>query len=409
VANVELTELEQQILKAVDAAFESKQLPWLQRLVNQPSHTKAREDVDAAATIIADMAARLGMRRTLFPDPDGVFADHLIFSLPGTNDDDHAIALVGHCDTVYPRSLGFLEFRRDGAANPAAERICGPGVLDMKSGLSVILFGLRALAEVAPEVFTTLKLRFICNTDEEMASASSSRLFETLAPRTTAALVFEAGREEDRIVTSRKGTGTFELAAVGQEAHSGNAHAEGINAIHALATVIPHIEELTDYAAGTTVNVGVMQGGTAKNTVPARADCVIDVRVSTLDQMQHVETTLQEIAGWNFDGAAFVPERIRQAELVLSGGICRPPMETTPESDQLREAYEVFAGKAGLGAGAAPMQGGGSDANNLAALGVPTIDGLGPYGKFMHSPREWCSVDSLRRRTAALACFLASQ
>ncbi len=233
-------------------------------------------------------------------------------------------------------------------------------------------------------------------------------MFEAIAPRTTLALVFEAGRHEDRIITARKGTGSFTLTAIGRESHAGNEHAAGVNAIHALSLMIPRIEALTNYEAGTTVNVGLVAGGTAKNTVPGKAECEIDVRISTLEQMQFVASQLRQMIRWSFAEADEVPSRIRQAELILSGGIRRPPMETTAANTQLRKIYEEFANKAGLGTGEAPRQGGGSDANNLAACGVPTIDGLGPWGQFMHSIQEWSSLDSLRKRTQALACLLAS-
>lgn len=408
-ATQQLTELEQQICDAVDAAFESRHVPWFQRLVNQPSHTSASNDVEAAATMIDELASEIGLRRRLHPDPNGEFADHRVFSTPATNEDDSTLALVGHCDTVYPRSKGFLEFRRDDPVSTSGgDHVYGPGVLDMKSGLTVVLFALLALTKATPNAFDRLKLRFVCNTDEEVGSPSSCKLFEAIAKRTTMAMVFEAGRDEDRIVTTRKGTGSFTLKAVGREAHAGNEHAAGVNAIHALALAIPHVEALTDYEQGTTVNVGIISGGTAKNTVPGHAECLIDVRISSLEQMQHVETTLKQISSWSFPGSDQIPSRIRQSGLILEGGIRRTPMETTPESQRLRESYEVFAKKIGLGVGPAPLQGGGSDANNLAALGVPTIDGLGPFGKYMHSPKEWCSLKSLRQRTAALACFLAS-
>jgi glutamate carboxypeptidase len=234
-------------------------------------------------------------------------------------------------------------------------------------------------------------------------------VIQQVAAKTSFGLVFEGGREGDRIITARKGTGTFTLTAHGKEAHAGNQHAEGLNAIHAMALLIPQVESLTDYDQGTTVNVGIMEGGTAKNTVPGKAECTIDARVSTVEQARHVESSLQRIVDWSFAGAEEIPARLRQTQVVLGGAILRLPMESTPSSQELRTRYETFAEQQGLGIGEAPPQGGGSDANLFAASGVPTIDGLGPYGKYFHSIQEWSSLRSLKQRTKALACFLVSE
>ena len=403
-------QLKTALCQAVDEAFESEQVPFFERLVNQPSHTLARADVEMAAGIIDEQAAKIGLLRTVVPDPEGVFADHRVYSTEAAGESDVAIALAGHCDTVYPRSQGFLTLSRDAEDSPSkGDHVRGPGVLDMKSGLSVILFGLQAVERAAPEIFASLKARFICNTDEEVGSPSSRSLYKRLSAVTSMALVFEGGRDEDRIITARKGTGGFTLTAVGRESHAGLDHAAGINAIHALALLTPRVEALTDYERGTTVNVGIVEGGTAKNTVPGKATIGLDIRVTSLDEGRAVEAALHDIATRPFEGLTGVPEKFHEVEVHLDGSMKRPPMEPTPKSQRLRELYERFAGEVGLGVGEAPLQGGGSDGSLLAAEGVPTIDGLGPYGKFFHSPREWSSLTSLSRRTKALACFLASK
>ena len=400
--NDSLENLERRLTESVQAAFESKQLPFLERLVNQSSYTDVPEDVEVVAAIIDEFVDELGMSRERIADTEKRYADHRVYTTSATSPDDLALALIGHCDTVYPRELGFLEFRRDDSG-----KAYGPGVLDMKSGLTVILFALRAVREQAPEIWKDCKLRFLLNSEEEVGSPSSQGLFKRMAPKISRALVFEGGRDDDQIVTSRKGTGGFKITAIGSSAHSGNDHAAGVNAIHVLALLIPPLESLTNYDAGTTVNVGVIKGGTAKNTVPGEAECLIDVRVSNVTEMHHIEASLKRIINWEFESAESVPEKIRSAQVELSGGMTRPPMESTEASEKLREDYECFARRAGLGGGPAPMQGGGSDANNLAALGIPTIDGLGPFGKFMHHPKEWCCLESLQQRTVALACYLA--
>lgn len=397
------------VCDAIDDRFESAQVPWLRTLVNQPSHSGAKEDVEAAASIVDEMAERLGLSRTLHPDAEGRFAAHRVYATPATADDDTSIALVGHVDTVFPRSLGFLTFARDdGPQGPeTGDVVRGPGVADMKSGLSAIVFALAAVRDVLGADYGGLRVRFVCNTDEEVGSPSSAGLFAELAPRLSEAMVFEHGREGDRVVVSRKGGATFVLTAHGRAAHAGNRHADGVNAIAALAYQIPRIEALTDYAREVTVNVGLVEGGTAKNTVPDRARCTIDARFARQTDGESLVRALETMAREGLGDEA--PPRLRQATFELGGRISRPPLEPTAASTALRLRYEACAGAVGLGAGEAPRQGGGSDANLLAAAGIPTIDGLGPYGQHAHDVREWASLESLRRRTKALAMYLAKR
>jgi glutamate carboxypeptidase len=371
----------------------------LRALVEQPSCTREPEDVEMAARIVDAMAERVGLTRRAVPDASGRFADHRVYATPAVGDDTNALALVGHVDTVFPRAMGFTGFTRDG------DVMRGPGVLDMKSGLSAILFALAAVREAAPERFAMLRARFVCVSDEEVGSPSSAPLHRELAARTEAALVFEAGRAEDRIVTRRKGGAVFDLEARGKAAHAGNRHAEGVSAIHGLALLVPRLEALTDYARGVTVNVGIFEGGTAKNTVPEHARCQLDARFVAGEDGPWLERTIAALAADPF-GEIEVPEKLRSLAFSMRGGVTRPPMEATEASQRLRLAYERHAAEAGLAVGEAPLQGGGSDANLFAAAGVPSIDGLGPYGKHFHEREEWSSVESLRRRTEALATFL---
>ncbi len=388
---------------AVDEQFESAQVPWLQRAVDQPSHTHARADVEAAAQIVDEVAAELGLVRSLHPDPQGKFADHRVYATPATGAGDRTLALVGHIDTVFPRSLGFLAFEREG------EVVRGPGVLDMKSGISSMLFALRALRRAAPDSFAALRVRLVVVSDEEVGSPSSHALYDRLAPLTTAGLVFESGRKHDLLVTARKGGGVFTVTVHGKAAHSGNDHQAGVNAIHALALLVGKIEAMTDYPRGVTLNVGTIEGGTAKNTVPERASCQVDARFETVADSQQVTAAIYGLVADPFAGLSDVPERLRGVRVEVSGGVTRPPMEPIAASQRLRGAYEPYAAASGLRVGEAELQGGGSDANLLVALGVPCIDGLGPYGEYFHQVREWCSLTSLRSRTAALAWFLAEQ
>ncbi len=383
----------------VGDAFERAQVPFLRALVEQPSCTREPDDVEAAARLLDAAAEELGLERSTHRDAEGRYADHRVYATPAATSDRRALALVGHVDTVFPRAMGFFGFAREG------DVMRGPGVLDMKSGLSSILFALRALRTAAPEAFARLAARFVCVSDEEVGSPSSAALYRELAPRTSAALVFEAGRKEDRIVTRRKGGAVFEIDVHGRSAHAGNHHADGISAIHGLSLLVPRLEALTDEARGVTVNVGIFQGGSAKNTVPENARAEVDGRFVREEDGPWLEAAFAKLVSDPF-GDASVPAKLRTLRFACRGGVTRAPMEASEASQALRLAYERHAAAAGLGIGEAPLQGGGSDANLLSAAGVPTIDGLGPYGEHFHRREEWSSLTSLRRRTEALASFL---
>jgi glutamate carboxypeptidase len=391
------------VREAVREAFEREQVPFLASLVEQPSCTREPDDVEAAAALLDARAAELGLSVVRHADPAGRFAAHRVYATPHTAPDDRALALVGHIDTVFPRALGFAGFRREG------DVVRGPGVLDMKSGLSSMLAAWAALRRAAPEQASLLRCRMIVVSDEEVGSPSSRALLAALAPRTSAALVFEAGREGDRIVTRRKGGGLWTIVAHGRAAHAGHDHASGVNAIHAIALLVPRLEALTDDGRGLTVNVGLIEGGSAKNTVPERASIGIDARFETAEDAVRFERSVRALVADPFAGVPGVPDRLRAARFELEGGVTRPPMEASAASQALRARYEAVAAECGLGVGEAPLQGGGSDANLLAAAGVPCIDGLGPYGRHFHETREWSSLESLRRRTEALALFLLGE
>ena len=210
-----MTDVYDAVERAVEANFEAHQVPWMRRLVEQPSHTLAKDDVEAAARMLDETAASLGLSTRRVPDPGGEYADHRVFATPAAGEADRTPALVGHVDTVFPRSLGFVDYRRDdGPEGPGTgDVIRGPGVLDMKSGLSAMFFALRGLKEAAPALFEGLRLRVIVVSDEEVGSPSSEALFAELAPRLSEALVFEAGRDEDRVVTARKGGGQLAVCS----------------------------------------------------------------------------------------------------------------------------------------------------------------------------------------------------
>jgi glutamate carboxypeptidase len=238
----------------------------------------------------------------------------------------------------------------------------------------------------------------ICVGDEEIGSSDSAPLTARWAMGASAALVFEAGRARDAIITQRRGTGAVKLGVRGKAAHAGNHHADGINAIWALARLVDAAQRLTDYERGVTLNVGVIQGGSSKNTVPEHAEAQLDLRFTrSLDGEQLMEQLKAQAAQLADETGA---------EFSIEGGIRRPPLEKTEASSQLYARYAACARESGLEDVESPLLGGGSDANNIAALGVPAIDGLGPRGAGFHTHDEYIEPSSLPLKTAALLRFL---
>lgn len=321
------------------------------------------------------------------------FADHLVVTSTGTTPGQAPIALVGHLDTVFPPGT-FEGYKRDG------DLARGPGVLDMKGGLVVVAWALQALAR-ADALAQLPGLRLVIVADEEVGSPEGQKVIEDAIAGARGALVFEAGRKNDLVITRRKGTGAVTVVAHGKAAHAGNAHKEGANALWALARLVDRAQGLTDYARGVTVNVGKITGGTSKNTVPDRAEALVDLRFET-----------------RADGEALVEALCKAAEecaasvqgtrIEIEGGIARLPLERTEASVRLMEGYGAAAQAAGLGSGEAGLIGGGSDASTAHAMGIAAIDGLGPRGIGFHTKDEQIEVRTLVQKAQALARFLAS-
>lgn len=327
------------------------------------------------------------------PSESGSFADHLVVRSTWTPRVPGPIALIGHLDTVFPPGT-FEGFRRDG------DLARGPGVLDMKGGLVVVAWALKALVE-SGAVNELPALRVVIVADEEVGSPEGRHVIEAAIAGASSALVFEAGRKGDLVITRRKGTGAMTATAHGKAAHAGAAHKAGANAVWALAKLVDGAQALTDYARGVTVNVGKISGGTSKNTVPDHAEALLDLRFETRADGEALVEAIRALAA---SCAAAVPG----TRIDLAGGIARPPLERTDASAKLMDAYGACARASGLGAGEAPLIGGGSDASTSAALGIASIDGLGPRGVGFHTKDEQIEVGTLVLKAQALARFLAA-
>jgi glutamate carboxypeptidase len=299
--------------------------------------------------------------------------------------------LIGHHDTVFPP--GTFE-----AWDLSGDRLRGPGVLDMKGGLLVVRAAMAALSKAG--LLACLPIAIMSVADEEIGSTHSGPILAELARGARAALVFESGRADDSIVTQRKGLGSFNIKVAGKAAHAGNNHEDGKNAIWAMARMVEVLQSQTNYDRGITVNVGTIHGGETRNTVPAYCECGVDYRYTrAVDGKSLIEIVRRE--------AKRIGDELGTA-VVVEGGIHRPPLERTADSASLFETYAAIAKQVGLGHGEAALQGGGSDANNVGALGVACIDGLGPRGKGFHTHDEYIDVTTLVPRAQALIMTLFS-
>ncbi len=359
----------------------------LATLVEKNSFTENRDGGLAVGTLLAELYASKHV--TLDRTPSAKYADHLTWSSSWKPKTDRRIALVGHLDTVFPPGT-FEGYRRDG------DLARGPGVLDMKGGLVVIAFALRALMETTGmELLPALKL--ICVADEEVGSPEGKDVIKRAIGGFDACLVFEAGRKGDAIITRRKGTGGMTAIAHGKAAHAGNAHAEGKNAIWALARFVDRVQVLTDYARGVSVNVGKFTGGESKNTVPDRAEAALDIRFETKVDADALIAAIE---------AAAREAAVDGTRIEILGGVARLPLERTDASARLLSEYAASAVASGLGGGEAGLIGGGSDASTSHEIGIASIDGLGPRGIGFHTKDEQIERLTLVRKAQALARFL---
>jgi glutamate carboxypeptidase len=363
-------------------------LAMTRRWVEVNSYTTNVAGVDAVGAMLREAYALPSLRCTVIPG-GAEYGEHLVWRTPAAAQ-AAPVVLVGHHDTVFPPGH-FEGWREDGG------RATGPGALDMKGGLSVIRGALAALEEVG--ALAALPLVVVSVSDEEVGSPSSAPHLKELARGAACALVFESGRAGDAIITRRKGVGALTVVAHGKAAHAGNNHKDGANAIWALAKFVDAAQQLTDYARGVTVNVGQATGGTSKNTVPERAECKLDLRYETVADAEALVAALEGAAR---AAAAAVPG----VRIEVSGGANRLPLERTPASAALRDEYAACARASGLGDGEAALLGGGSDANTVAPLGVPAIDGLGPRGAGFHTTTEYVELATFVPKAEALVRFL---
>ena len=299
------------------------------------------------------------------------------------------LLILGHYDTVYSTgTLAKMPFRLEGG------KAYGPGTFDMKAGIVQALFALQALQQA--EIPLRKRLVFVWTSDEEIGSESSRKFFETEARRSDAVFVVEPSfGPRGLLKTARKGVGEAELIVHGRASHAGLAPQEGINAIHELARQLARIEGWNDFRHGVTINAGIVEGGTRTNVIPERARAVLDLRAVRVSDMRGMERRLHALRPFH-----------RGARLEITGGFDRPPLERTMSATLFARAKSL-AKQMNLSLGECTV-GGGSDGNFTAALGIPTLDGLGAVGDGAHSTREHILINTMPARAALLAALLAT-
>lgn len=358
----------------------------LSSLVNVDCGSHTPEGVAKIADILTPMFESIGFsvtRHTVSPDAGPCLE---ITNKPGAEQFD--VMLCGHMDTVFPKGTA--------AKRPLTfdqEKIYGPGATDMKSGILSAWYALQAMTEEQRE---KLSILVALNCDEEIGSRYSREWIETMARKSKRVLVCEAARVSGNLIRSRKGNAKYELTFNGVASHAGSALEQGVSAIYELSHWSLAIKDLVNLETGTTMNVGVIEGGLAVNVVPDYAKATVDLRFWNTDEAEAIDAKLREMAKTPFEqGASVEVNRVT----------FKPSMIPTDTTEELIKLVSEEADKLELVYGW-ENAGGGSDGNFTANVGTPTLDGFGPMGAGFHSDKEYLLIDSIKPRIDLLANVL---
>jgi glutamate carboxypeptidase len=370
-------------------AQQAAMLETLQALVARESPSTHKAYLDPLADYLAERFRAIGGDVTRLSNPER--GDHLKVTFAAEDGAEalDPILILCHFDTVWP--VGTVETR---PFRVEAENAYGPGIYDMKGGVVIVEYALRALQTLGIPCRRPMVL--VLNADEEIGTGTSQAAIEDAARSAAYTLVLEPAMADGALKTARKGVGGFTLEVKGRASHAGAEPEAGVSAIEELARQILKLHQMTDMDRGTTVNVGVVAGGTRSNVVAASARAEIDTRAWTMEDADALEAEILSLEPVN-------PE----TDLTIAGGFERPPMERTPGTVALFQTAQAIGRRMGLTL-AEGASGGGSDGNFTSALGVPTLDGLGVEGGGAHSVDEYIQVASLPERAALLAGLLAT-
>jgi len=350
----------------------------LRLLVSAESPSTDKRAVDACGEVLREiMAQRIGASVEVVPRE--AYGDHLVFKV---GKGSKRTAILGHFDTVW--DIGRLPMKiEDG-------KFYGPGVLDMKAGLVQAIWATKALIDL--ELLNDREIRFLCSSDEELGSPSSREWIESEAVQCEQVLVVEpATSHTNALKIERKGTGRFEIKIKGRAAHAGNNPEDGVSAVHEMAEQILFLHGLNAPESGTTLNVGIAKGGQRTNVVADSAELSVDLRVSSVSEARRIEGLVNAMKPC-----------LAAAQVFVTGGLVRPPLEYTPANQALFAVAQEAASALGIQIEGASV-GGGSDGNFTSAVGVPTLDGLGATGVGPHAIHEHIIISDLPVRAALLA------
>jgi glutamate carboxypeptidase len=364
---------------------EGELLSLLRKMVEIESPSDDKGAVDHMGTFLAKVFERLGGEVTFYPQEAA--GNHLKAEFAGGG--GKPVLLLGHFDTVWPMgTLAKMPFYlKDG-------RAFGPGVYDMKAGIAVMMFALRALKEAGAQ---HRPVTILLDTDEEVGSTTGRPIVEATAKDCEAVLVLEPSQgPQGHLKTSRKGVGDITVRVRGRASHSGVDFEKGRSAIVELARQLLEIVKFTDLPRGITVNPGVIQGGTRSNVIAAEAWAEVDLRIARAADAAELEKRFAALKPFDPD-----------CSIELSGGINRPPMERTEGTVRLFNLAKEIAAAIGWKLEESST-GGGSDGNFTSALGIPTLDGLGALGEGAHASNESVVIQELPQRTALLASLVQS-
>jgi glutamate carboxypeptidase len=384
-----LNDAETMMITACDwlASQQAEMIECLKTLVDIDSNSYDKAGTDAVADVIVEWLEADGIDVTRTPRPES--GDILEARLEGDGSDASAghVLMMGHRDTVFPTgTVAERGFTREG------DTAFGPGVADMKAGLVMNVFVLRALKRLAPLPFP---VRALFTADEEIGSRDGTAFIREAASGARAVLNAEPGRISGNVVTGRKGGAAFQIEVTGVAAHSGVSHADGASAIETLARKIIKLHALTDYDSGVTTNVGLIEGGVSRNTVAPSATAQLDTRFVTNQQRVELLAAIEAIIA-----EEEVPGT--QATIRQTSGFL--PMEPAM-SEALFARYRAQAEKLGFSV-EGEFTGGCSDAGTTASLGIPTLCGTGPVGAKMHTDDEYCRLETFVPRAQAVAATI---